>query len=69
MSQLLKQFNQDVILALAAYHAGPGAVLRTGGLPNISATKSYVSKVMENYNGFKDNQISTRDEPKSTTRR
>ena len=69
MSQLLKQFNQDVILALAAYHAGPGTVLRTGGLPNISATKSYIGKVMENYNRFKDNQISTRDEPKSSTRR
>ena len=69
MSQLLKQFNQDVILALAAYHAGPGTVLRTGGLPNISATKSYISKVMEKYNGLKDNQISTRDETKSSTRR
>jgi len=69
MSQLLKQFNQDVMLALAAYHAGPGTVLRTGGLPNISATRSYISKVMESYNGFKNNQISTRDGPKSTTRR
>ena len=69
ISQLLKQFNQAVMLALAAYHAGSGTVLRTGELPNISATKSYISKVMENYNRFKDNQFFTRDEPKSSTRR
>ena len=34
LSGLLKQFDGDVHRALAAYQAGPRAVLRSGGIPN-----------------------------------
>ncbi|WP_369355188.1 transglycosylase SLT domain-containing protein [Streptomyces sp. cg2] len=32
-------------LALAAYNAGPGAVLKAHGIPQISETKNYVSRI------------------------
>ena len=48
LSQLIKQFG-DPKLALAAYNAGPGAVMRAGGIPNYQETRSYVDKVMSLY--------------------
>lgn len=51
--ELKKQFKGDLKLALAAYHAGPTKVRRSWSIPNISATKWYIRKVMEFYRIYK----------------
>lgn len=43
---LLDEFDGDVILALAAYNAGEGAVTRNGGVPDFEETRTYVPRVL-----------------------
>ncbi len=45
LSRMLGRFG-DVRLALAAYNAGPGAVLRFGGVPPYAETQAYVRRVL-----------------------
>ncbi len=49
LRQMLDRFNGDKSLALAAYNAGPGAVERAGGIPNIAETQKYVPNVLRRY--------------------
>jgi soluble lytic murein transglycosylase-like protein len=42
----LEQFGNNVPLALAAYNAGPGAVMRYGGIPPYRETQNYVRQIM-----------------------
>lgn len=42
----LDTFGGNVEKALAAYNAGPGRVMRAGGIPNIRETQDYVAKIM-----------------------
>lgn len=50
---LLDNFNEDLILSLAAYNAGPGLVTRTGGVPRIPETLLYINKVLKMYKVYK----------------
>lgn len=49
MSDLLKKYNGNVGLALAAYNAGPGAVSSYGGVPPYKETQDYVSRILKDY--------------------
>ncbi len=54
-SHLMKQYNNDVRLALAAYNAGETAVSRYAGIPPYPETQSYVKHVLrlhKNYQRF-----------------
>jgi len=46
LSGLMAQFGGNTSEALAAYNAGPGAVLHYGGVPPYAETESYVTKVL-----------------------
>lgn len=51
LSLLMGKFDSNLTLVLAAYNAGEGMVLRYGRkLPPLTETRSYVSKVLKNYN-------------------
>lgn len=54
---LMDEFGNDVILALAAYHAGSSRVRRAGGVPPIKDTILYVKKVLGYYEPRSDTDI------------
>ena len=43
---LIRHFDRDVVLALAGYNAGEGAVRRNNGVPPFAETRDYVPKVL-----------------------
>jgi len=50
---LMDYFDNEVPLALAAYHAGLGRVRRRMAVPPIKSTMEYVDRIMLIYNGKK----------------
>ncbi len=46
LREQLDRFDGDLEKALAAYNAGPGRVIRAGGIPRIRETQVYVASIM-----------------------
>jgi soluble lytic murein transglycosylase-like protein len=51
LRQLLDQFDENLQLALAAYNAGPNAVLKYDGVPPYAETVAYVERILRLYEG------------------
>ena len=51
LKDLLKLFNSDLRLTIAAYNAGENRVLRLNDVPQFIETQNYVRKVLALYNG------------------
>jgi len=51
LEQCLNQFHQDVPLALAAYNAGPGNVVKYQGCLPFAETRNYVASILAAYAG------------------
>jgi soluble lytic murein transglycosylase-like protein len=47
LRRMVTLFGNNVELAVAAYNAGPAAVLKYGGVPPYAETRAYVDAVME----------------------
>jgi soluble lytic murein transglycosylase-like protein len=52
LKQLLEQYRGNLVLALAAYNAGPELVTRYGGVPPIGETRAYIRRVTERYSSL-----------------
>jgi soluble lytic murein transglycosylase-like protein len=51
---LANLYDGDVVKTVAAYNAGPEAVRRARGVPNIPETQQYVRKVVALYQNFRE---------------
>ncbi|MDX1501146.1 MAG: lytic transglycosylase domain-containing protein [Thermoanaerobaculia bacterium] len=52
LAWLLREFDGDVALAVAAYNAGPGTVSRFDGVPPFGETRHYLERVLSRYVGY-----------------
>jgi hypothetical protein len=57
LKKLIDQFDGDIILALAAYNAGPAHVKKHNGVPPFKDTLYYVHKVYHYYDFYKSQDV------------
>jgi Transglycosylase SLT domain len=53
LSELLQRYHNDLVLALAAYNAGPETISKFGNVPPYPETISYVRRVKQAYENSK----------------
>jgi soluble lytic murein transglycosylase-like protein len=52
---LANQWKGDLVLTVASYNAGPGAVMRHRGVPPFGETRRYVNRVLQHYATYRAN--------------
>jgi soluble lytic murein transglycosylase-like protein len=60
LRELLEKYNNNLVLALAAYNAGPERIQRYGRVPPFAETISYVRRVKRNYENSKSSTLKKR---------
>ena len=65
LDNLLSRYHDNLALALAAYNAGPAAVDRWHGIPPYRETRSYVARVIHEFN----RRVAARQRAKGSTGR
>jgi hypothetical protein len=68
LRDLLQKYNNDLVLALAAYNAGPENVQWYGRVPPFPETLSYVRRVKRSYEKSKSSAAAKTNRPTGTTR-
>ncbi|ROQ92252.1 lytic transglycosylase domain-containing protein [Desulfosoma caldarium] len=53
LKEMLRRFDNSLLLALAAYNAGPQTVEFYGGIPPIPETNAYLRTVLRHYKQYK----------------
>jgi soluble lytic murein transglycosylase-like protein len=54
LRMLANRFNGDLVLTVAAYNAGEGAIKRYNGVPPFQETRLYVKRVLHHYYAFRN---------------
>jgi hypothetical protein len=63
LRDLLQKYNNDLVLALAAYNAGPERVQQYGRVPPFAETIAYVRRVKRGYEKNKANTVKKSETP------
>jgi soluble lytic murein transglycosylase-like protein len=69
LSQLLDQYNNDAVKALAAYNAGSHRVDQYHGVPPYAETRAYVAHIVRDYNAKKRAQMNAQSSSAKTAKK
>jgi soluble lytic murein transglycosylase-like protein len=66
LRELLQKYGNNLVLALAAYNAGPERVQQYGRVPPFAETISYVRRVKRGYEKSKSSAVKKKEAPSGT---